>query len=245
MSSYGSLDEARTRLVMRDNWASRWTAAWQINGSEVVWQVRDLGSVPVLSSKPVHGFTWRTKQRHRPRLEFLVSTGRKHGFESLEERAQRDLPRHIGADILHAWMAQQPGQVRSGVLRIAELGAQLVEVGGKGVEGLVGVDRERGHPVDPAEQRVVIGRHRGHEVAAACRLVHPEHRRQPQDGEFEGAVRAADGVEGFPSASAQRSYRSVIAARRLSAARWTDLSAAPPVEIQGARYTFLRAVTIR
>ncbi|MFI7020024.1 hypothetical protein [Streptomyces sp. NPDC050164] len=24
MSPYGSLDEARTRLVMRDNWASRW-----------------------------------------------------------------------------------------------------------------------------------------------------------------------------------------------------------------------------
>ncbi|GAP50248.1 TnsA-like heteromeric transposase endonuclease subunit [Streptomyces azureus] len=87
MSPYAGLDEARTRLVMRDSWASRWTAAWQINGSEVVWPVRDLGSVPVLSSKPVRGFTWRTKQRHRPGLEFLVSTGRKHGFESLEERA--------------------------------------------------------------------------------------------------------------------------------------------------------------
>lgn len=87
MLPFGSLDEARTRLVMRDNWVSRWTAAWQINGSEVVWPVRDLGSVPVLSSTPARGFTWRTKQQHRPGLEFLVSTGRKHGFESLEERA--------------------------------------------------------------------------------------------------------------------------------------------------------------
>ncbi|MDT0492794.1 TnsA-like heteromeric transposase endonuclease subunit [Streptomyces griseus] len=87
MSPYGGLNEARRRLVMRDNWASRWTAAWQMNGSEVVWPVRDLGSVPVLSSTPVRGFTWRTKQQHRPGLEFLVSTGRKHGFESLEERA--------------------------------------------------------------------------------------------------------------------------------------------------------------
>ncbi|MFI7501850.1 hypothetical protein ACIBVL_25875 [Streptomyces sp. NPDC049687] len=43
--------------------------------------------VPLLSSKPVRGFTWRAKQKHRPGLEFLVSTGRKHGFESLEERA--------------------------------------------------------------------------------------------------------------------------------------------------------------
>ncbi|MFE1734485.1 hypothetical protein [Streptomyces bacillaris] len=87
MSPHRNLDGARTRLVMRDNWASRWTAAWQINRSEVIWPVRDLGSVPVLSSKPVRGFTWRTKQRHRPGLEFLVSTGRMHGFESLEERA--------------------------------------------------------------------------------------------------------------------------------------------------------------
>lgn len=84
---YAGLDVARTRLVMRDNWASRWTVAWEINGSEVIWPVRDLGSVPVLSSKPVRGFTWRAKQKHRPGLEFLVSTGRKHGFESLEERA--------------------------------------------------------------------------------------------------------------------------------------------------------------
>ncbi|MFE7815012.1 TnsA-like heteromeric transposase endonuclease subunit [Streptomyces sp. NPDC057433] len=84
---YGSLDEPRRRLVMRDTWASRWTAAWQVNGSKVVWPVRDLSSVPVLSSKPVRGFIWRTKQRHRPGLEFLVSTGRMHGFESLEERA--------------------------------------------------------------------------------------------------------------------------------------------------------------
>ncbi|NED19840.1 hypothetical protein G3I31_17295 [Streptomyces sp. SID9913] len=55
ISPYGSLDEARTRLVLRDRWASRWTAAWQIDGSEVIWPVRDLGSVPLLSSKPVRG----------------------------------------------------------------------------------------------------------------------------------------------------------------------------------------------
>ncbi|MCX4502198.1 TnsA-like heteromeric transposase endonuclease subunit [Streptomyces anulatus] len=87
ITPYGGLDEARTGLVMRDDWASRWTTAWQVNGSKVLWPVRDLGSVPVLSSKPVRGFTWRTKQRHRPGLEFLVSTGRMHGFESLEEKA--------------------------------------------------------------------------------------------------------------------------------------------------------------
>ena len=35
---------------------------------------------------PVRRFSWRQRQRHRPGLEFMVSTGRLHGFESLEER---------------------------------------------------------------------------------------------------------------------------------------------------------------
>lgn len=49
------------------------------------WPVRDLAAVPVLSSEPVRRFTWRARQRHRPGLQFMVSTGRHHGFESLEE----------------------------------------------------------------------------------------------------------------------------------------------------------------
>ncbi|MFE5097030.1 hypothetical protein ACFRCI_43725 [Streptomyces sp. NPDC056638] len=44
-----------------------------------------MAHVPVLSSRPVRGFTWRAKQRHRPGLEVMASTGRGHGFESLEE----------------------------------------------------------------------------------------------------------------------------------------------------------------
>src|ERR1700689_2272719 len=36
--------------------------------------------------QPWRHFTWRTGQRHRPGLQFLVSTGRHHGFESLEEQ---------------------------------------------------------------------------------------------------------------------------------------------------------------
>jgi len=35
---------------------------------------------------PWRHFSWRAGQRHRPGLEFLVSTGRHHGFESLEEQ---------------------------------------------------------------------------------------------------------------------------------------------------------------
>ncbi|MFJ4806654.1 TnsA-like heteromeric transposase endonuclease subunit [Streptomyces murinus] len=41
--------------------------------------------MPVLSTQPVRRFTWRARQRHRPGLQFMVSTGRHHGFESLEE----------------------------------------------------------------------------------------------------------------------------------------------------------------
>ncbi|MEY9839507.1 hypothetical protein ABH941_004769 [Streptacidiphilus sp. EB103A] len=33
----------------------------------------------------MRGFTWRARQRHRPGLEVMASTGRGHGFESLEE----------------------------------------------------------------------------------------------------------------------------------------------------------------
>ncbi|MFD9226127.1 TnsA-like heteromeric transposase endonuclease subunit [Streptomyces sp. NPDC060064] len=48
--------------------------------------MRDLAAVPMLSSQPVRRFTWRARQRHRPGLQFMVSTGRHHGFESLEEQ---------------------------------------------------------------------------------------------------------------------------------------------------------------
>lgn len=47
--------------------------------------MRDMASVPLAGSEPVRRFTWRAGQRHRPGLQFLVSTGRHHGFESLEE----------------------------------------------------------------------------------------------------------------------------------------------------------------
>ncbi|HYS41068.1 MAG TPA: TnsA-like heteromeric transposase endonuclease subunit, partial [Pseudonocardiaceae bacterium] len=48
--------------------------------------IKDLPSLPVAGSVPVRRFSWRTGQKHRPGLEFLVSTGRHHGFESLAER---------------------------------------------------------------------------------------------------------------------------------------------------------------
>lgn len=82
---YAVTPAVRVHLSLGEGWTGSWTTAWRFDGDEVFWPVRDLDSVPVLSSQPVRRFTWRARQRHRPGLQFLVSTGRHHGFESLEE----------------------------------------------------------------------------------------------------------------------------------------------------------------
>lgn len=160
MSTYGHLNEACRRLVLRDSWTSRWTAEWHINdlvppyrqrvatgprnepptargrrraaaatrkqevsgwprraslrvrcchspssvstlgqrsaelGQADRWVVGlslfdvateatpKVGLAQSDHTRTVRGFTWTTKPRHRPGLEDLVSTGRKHGFES-------------------------------------------------------------------------------------------------------------------------------------------------------------------
>lgn len=42
--------------------------------------------MPISVCCPVRGFTWRTRQRHRPGLQYVTSTGRHHGFESVAEQ---------------------------------------------------------------------------------------------------------------------------------------------------------------
>jgi hypothetical protein len=76
---------ARDVLDVSLGWTKRWTATWRFAGSEVTCPVRDLASMPRAGCEPMRRFSWRTGQRHRPGLQFLVSTGRHHGFESLEE----------------------------------------------------------------------------------------------------------------------------------------------------------------
>jgi hypothetical protein len=41
--------------------------------------------MPVTGCEPIRRFAWGRGQRHRPGLQYLVSTGRHHAFESLEE----------------------------------------------------------------------------------------------------------------------------------------------------------------
>ncbi|MCH0561480.1 MULTISPECIES: TnsA-like heteromeric transposase endonuclease subunit [unclassified Streptomyces] len=102
----------RGTLSLGEGWTGRWTSSWMVGDGEVAWPVRDLGSVPVLSSRPVRRFSWRARQGHRPGLQFMVSTGRHHAFESLEEQrlllaldflgASEVLPQPFRLDFDHA-----------------------------------------------------------------------------------------------------------------------------------------------
>jgi hypothetical protein len=104
------LDEVRAGLDLRSQWTRRWTVTWRYAGDEVVSPVRDMGCVPV-GCEPMRRFTWRRGQRHRPGLEFLVSTGRHHGFESLEE-ARLLLALDFGGDLVE--VVGQPLRLRYG-----------------------------------------------------------------------------------------------------------------------------------
>jgi hypothetical protein len=85
--TYGIGEAERGRVALGPAWLRRWTATWRVSGGEVACAVRDLGSVPAAGCEPVRRFSWRRRRRHRPGLQFMVSTGRLHGFESLEERS--------------------------------------------------------------------------------------------------------------------------------------------------------------
>ena len=79
------VDTGRPGLDLGEGWPRRWTVTWRTGREEVSCSVQDLVQVPVVGGEPIRWFSWRRGQRHRPGLEFLVSTGRHHGAESLEE----------------------------------------------------------------------------------------------------------------------------------------------------------------
>ncbi|MEV6145246.1 TnsA-like heteromeric transposase endonuclease subunit [Streptomyces sp. NPDC051992] len=79
------VDTGRSGLDLGDGWTRRWTVSWRAGGDDASCSVHDLVQEPVLTSDPMRHFTWRRDQRHRPGLQFLTSTGRHHGAESLEE----------------------------------------------------------------------------------------------------------------------------------------------------------------
>jgi hypothetical protein len=73
------------KLDLSQGWPDRWLVTRRVDGETVSCPVRDLACAPGREGGPVRWFTWRRGQRHRPGLQFMVSTGRHHGFESLEE----------------------------------------------------------------------------------------------------------------------------------------------------------------
>jgi hypothetical protein len=79
-------EDSSAALMLGSGWSRRWIATWSAGGAEVVCAVRDLASIPTGSCQPVRRFGWRPRQRHRPGLQFVLSTGRHHGFESMAEQ---------------------------------------------------------------------------------------------------------------------------------------------------------------
>ncbi|MFG2815759.1 TnsA-like heteromeric transposase endonuclease subunit [Streptomyces sp. NPDC048410] len=80
-----SVVPGRDGLGLGSGWTRRWTVTWRTASDEVSCTVRDLAHTPLAEGTPMRWFSWRRAQRHRPSLQFLVSTGRHHGAESLEE----------------------------------------------------------------------------------------------------------------------------------------------------------------
>ncbi len=80
---YAADAEAAGLLDTGPGWARRWTARWKMAGADVICPVQELAGAPAMASVPVRGFSWRAGQRHRPGLQYLLATGRMHGFESL------------------------------------------------------------------------------------------------------------------------------------------------------------------
>jgi hypothetical protein len=87
----------------------RWSVSWRTVDGDVVCPLRDLGAFAAVGVVPTRRFAWRTGQRHRPGLQYMVSTGRHHGFESLAE--QRLL---LALDFAGAvsWVLGQPFRLR-------------------------------------------------------------------------------------------------------------------------------------
>ncbi len=74
-----------SHLDLGEGWPDRWLVTRRVNGDEVSCTVRGLSRMPGTDGGPVRWFSWQRAQGHRPGLQYLVSTGRHHGAESMEE----------------------------------------------------------------------------------------------------------------------------------------------------------------
>jgi hypothetical protein len=76
----------RQALDLANGWTGRWTVRWKAGGSDKLLPVGELAAISAKGWRPVRSFSWRTNQRHRPGLAYMVSTGQLHGFESIAEQ---------------------------------------------------------------------------------------------------------------------------------------------------------------
>ena len=70
---------------LEEGWPDRWLGTRRVDGDEISCTVRDLSRMPGTDGGPVRWFSWQRAQGHRPGLQYMVSTGRHHGAESMEE----------------------------------------------------------------------------------------------------------------------------------------------------------------
>ncbi|MGP3916005.1 TnsA-like heteromeric transposase endonuclease subunit [Nonomuraea sp. 10N515B] len=80
-----SVDTGALGLELSEGWPDRWSVSRRSGRNQESHSVRALIQTPMVDVEPIRWFSWRRGQRHRPGLQFLVSTGRHHGAESLEE----------------------------------------------------------------------------------------------------------------------------------------------------------------
>lgn len=130
------VDHGAARLDLGGGWPDRWSVSWKIGRRTDSRAVRELAQAPLAGADPIRAFSWRRGQRHRPGLEYLVSTGRHHGFESLEE-ARTLLALDFAGDL--ADVVCQPMRLRFGAggkwrvhtpdfLAVTRAGAWLIDV---------------------------------------------------------------------------------------------------------------------
>ncbi|MFC9629062.1 TnsA-like heteromeric transposase endonuclease subunit [Streptomyces mirabilis] len=75
----------RAKLDLDRGWSGRWSATWKVGKTKRTGPVAGLNTVSLTGCVPWRGFTWHTRQFHRPGLESMLSTGRQHAFESHRE----------------------------------------------------------------------------------------------------------------------------------------------------------------
>ncbi|MFF7879697.1 TnsA-like heteromeric transposase endonuclease subunit [Streptomyces sp. NPDC020794] len=82
LCSEGDLAVGRAMLDLDRGWSDRWSATWKVGKARRAGPVAGLNTVSLTGCVPWRGFTWHTRQSHRPGLESMLSTGRQHAFES-------------------------------------------------------------------------------------------------------------------------------------------------------------------